>query len=199
MPKVAAFMPDADEVLGSPGARIARSSSSASHCITGVSQAKFSPARDLAQQARMKRMFKKGAIKAETMIIALLTTSVVQALRKPADRPPRGPPSTPTVRQVVRLGRRPARKIGRLCRERLSVPSRERAATTTRQVLGDHQPRPETRRRRAAAPPRPRPSGVLRGLFPDWPPAPGASSRPVVVVHALVGRFLSFLPNSTRR
>ena len=67
MPKVAAFMPDADEVL--EFAREHRVSSIIFICLTLVLlewvKAKFSPARDLAQQARMKRMFKKGVIKAK--------------------------------------------------------------------------------------------------------------------------------------
>ena len=67
MPKVAAFMPDADEVL-----EFAREHRVSSIIFIGLTlvllewvKARFSPARDLAQQARMKRMFKKGAIKAK--------------------------------------------------------------------------------------------------------------------------------------
>ena len=67
MPKVAAFMPDADEVL--EFAREHRVSSIIFICLTLVLlewvKAKLSPARDLAQQARMKRMFKKGVTKAK--------------------------------------------------------------------------------------------------------------------------------------
>jgi len=67
MPKIEAFTFDADAVL--EFAREHRVSSIIFICLTLVLlewvKAKFSPARDLAQQARMKRMFKKGAIKAK--------------------------------------------------------------------------------------------------------------------------------------
>ena len=65
MPKIEAFTFDADAVL--EFAREHRVSSIIFICLTLVLlewvKAKFSPARDLAQQARMKRMFKQGAIK----------------------------------------------------------------------------------------------------------------------------------------
>ena len=67
MPKVAAFMPDADAVL-----EFAREHRVSSIIFIGLTlvllewvKAKHAPARDLAQQARMKRMFKKGVIKAK--------------------------------------------------------------------------------------------------------------------------------------
>ncbi len=67
MPKVAAFTFEADEVL--EFAREHRISSIIFICLTLVLlewvKAKHAPARDLAQQARMNRMFKKGAIKAK--------------------------------------------------------------------------------------------------------------------------------------
>ena len=67
MPKIEAFTFDADAVLDF--AREHRISSIIFICLTLVLlewvKAKFSPARDLAQQARMKRMSKKGAIKAK--------------------------------------------------------------------------------------------------------------------------------------
>ena len=65
MPKIEAFTFDADAVL-----EFAREHRISSIIFIGLTlvllewvKAKFSPARDLAQQARMKRMFKKGAIK----------------------------------------------------------------------------------------------------------------------------------------
>ena len=67
MPKIDAFTFDADEVL-----EFAREHRISSIIFIGLTlvllewvKAKFSPARDLAQQARMKRMFKKGVIKAK--------------------------------------------------------------------------------------------------------------------------------------
>ena len=67
MPKIEAFTFDADEVL-----EFAREHRVSSIIFIGLTlvllewvKARFSPARDLAQQARMKRMFKKGAIKAK--------------------------------------------------------------------------------------------------------------------------------------
>ena len=67
MPKIEAFTFDADAVL-----EFAREHRISSIIFIGLTlvllewvKAKFSPARDLAQQARMKRMFKKGAIKAK--------------------------------------------------------------------------------------------------------------------------------------
>ena len=67
MPKVAAFTFEADEVL-----EFAREHRISSIIFIGLTlvllewvKAKHAPARDLAQQARMNRMFKKGVIKAK--------------------------------------------------------------------------------------------------------------------------------------
>ena len=67
MPKIDAFMFDADAVL-----EFAREHRISSIIFIGLTlvllewvKAKHAPARDLAQQARMKRMFKKGAMKAK--------------------------------------------------------------------------------------------------------------------------------------
>ena len=67
MPKIEAFTFDADAVL--EFAREHRVSSIIFICLTLVLlewvKAKFSPARDLAQQARMNRMFKTGLKKSK--------------------------------------------------------------------------------------------------------------------------------------
>ena len=82
--------------------------------------------------------------------------------------------------EVVRLGRGPARKISGLClRERLPVFASEREAggddnTPGFQGIINLAQKLVAVEPRSAAATRVRARGVLRGLFPDWPPAPGA-------------------------